>query len=93
MNLRARTDQDDIRRSLMHILQDVPPTWQPFNRDIPKLAVKAGATQGWHKHVGDGGNVIGLDRFGASAPGEVVYEKLGFRVESVIDRPLALLER
>ena len=36
---------------------------------VPKLAVEAGATLGWWKYVGPDGDVIGLDRFGASAPG------------------------
>ncbi len=35
-----------------------------------RLAVEVGATQGWHRYVGDAGDVLGIDRFGASAPGE-----------------------
>jgi transketolase len=34
-----------------------------------RLAVEAGVTQGWHKYIGEGGDVIGVDRFGVSAPG------------------------
>lgn len=49
-----------------------------------RLAVEAGITQGWHKHVGMDGDVIGLDRFGASAPFAVVFEKLGFTVDNVV---------
>ncbi len=45
---------------------------------VPKLAVEAGATLGWWKYVGPDGDVIGLDRFGASAPGPMVMEELGF---------------
>ncbi len=41
-----------------------------FPRATPKLAVEAGATLGWWKYVGRSGSVIGLDRFGASAPGQ-----------------------
>ena len=41
---------------------------------------------GWHRYVGDGGDVIGVERFGASAPGNVVMEKLGFTVEHVVER-------
>ena len=41
---------------------------------VPKLAVEAGATLGWWKYVGENGDVIGLDRFGASAPGPVVLK-------------------
>jgi transketolase len=58
-----------------------------------RLAVEAGLPQGWHFYVGDGGDVIGLDRFGASAPGNVVMEKLGFTVNHVVERALALLGR
>ena len=56
-----------------------------------RLAVEAALPQGWHRYVGDGGDVIGIDRFGASAPGNVVMEKLGFTVTHVVDRALALL--
>jgi transketolase len=58
-----------------------------------RLAVEAGATQGWSKYVGDGGDVIGVDRFGASAPGPVVMREYGFSVDNVCRRALALLER
>jgi transketolase len=57
----------------------------------PRLAVEAGATLGWERWVGDGGAVLGLDRFGASAPGEVVLRELGFTVEHVVTRARALL--
>jgi transketolase len=53
---------------------------------VPKLAVEAGATLGWWKYVGTGGDVIGLDRFGASAPGKVVMAELGFTPENVAAR-------
>src|SRR5208337_5622231 len=43
-----------------------------------RLAVEAGISQGWCRYVGDKGDVIGLDRFGASAPGKVAFEKLGY---------------
>ncbi|MCH8068822.1 MAG: transketolase [Candidatus Marinimicrobia bacterium] len=58
--------------------------------DIPKLAIEAGSTLGWRKYVGDTGDIIGLDRFGASSPGSVVYEKLGFNVLNVVERALSL---
>jgi transketolase len=50
---------------------------------VPKLAVEAGATAGWWKYVGLDGDVIGLDRFGASAPGPKVLAELGFGAENV----------
>jgi transketolase len=47
--------------------------------------------QGWHRYVGDSGDVIGIERFGASAPGNVVMEKLGFTVDHVAERAMRLL--
>jgi len=58
-----------------------------------RLAVEAGSPQGWHRYVGDRGGVLGVDRFGASAPGQVVMNEYGFSVENVCKRALALLER
>jgi transketolase len=57
----------------------------------PRLAVEAALPQGWHRYVGDNGDIIGIDRFGASAPGNVVIEKLGFTVDHVVERALKLL--
>jgi transketolase len=80
------------------------PSWELFDaqlqsyRDqvllpsIPaRLAVEAGASQGWHRYVGDRGDVLSVDRFGASAPGDVVMREYGFTVENVCKRTLALL--
>ncbi|MDE2118677.1 MAG: transketolase, partial [Betaproteobacteria bacterium] len=58
-----------------------------------RLAVEAGAPQGWHRYVGDRGDVLGVDRFGASASGQAVMSEYGFNVENVCKRALALLER
>jgi len=80
------------------------PSWKIFNEQsadykasvfpagVRKLAVEAGATLGWWKYVGLDGDVIGLDRFGASAPGPVVLAKLGFSAENVVTRAKALLK-
>jgi len=57
-----------------------------------RLAVEAGVSQGWRRWVGDGGDVIAVDRYGASAPGNVVMEKLGISVENVLFRAKALLD-
>jgi transketolase len=51
-----------------------------------RLAIEAGVSQGWHRYVGPAGAVIGLDRFGASAPYKVLFEKFGFTAENVVDR-------
>src|SRR6266498_7677 len=55
-----------------------------------RLAVEAGAPQGWHRYVGGAGAVLGVERFGASAPGEVVLREYGFTVEEVCKRARAL---
>ena len=47
----------------------------------------------WWKWVGDTGEVVGIDRFGASAPGTTVLEKLGFTADSIASRARALLAR
>ena len=57
-----------------------------------RLSVEAGASQGWHRYVGDRGDVLGVDRFGASAPGDVVMREYGFTVENVCKRTHALLQ-
>ena len=56
-----------------------------------RLAIEAGISQGWHRYIGHEGDVIGIDRFGASAPGGVVLREFGFTVENVCQRALALL--
>ena len=56
-----------------------------------RLAIEAGVRQGWDRYVGPKGDVICLDRFGASAPGEVAMKNLGFNVENVLSRARKLL--
>jgi len=80
------------------------PSWELFdaqpleyrNAVLPpsisaRLAVEAGASQGWHRYVGDRGDMLGVDRFGASAPGDVMLREYGFTVENVCRRALAML--
>ena len=81
------------------------PSWELFAKqpaeyrdsvlpiNIPTLAIEAGATLCWYKWVGRTGDIIGLDHFGASAPGEVVMEKLGFNVDNVLQRARKLLRQ
>ncbi len=64
-----------------------------FPDHLPKLAVEAGSPIGWWKYVGRHGDVIGLERFGASAPGKTVLEKLGFNAANIASRGKALVER
>ncbi len=61
-------------------------------RASPKrLAVEPGASMSWWKWVGSDGDVLGLDRFGASAPGTTVLKELGFTTENIAARAQALL--
>jgi transketolase len=49
-----------------------------------RVSVEAASSFGWHKYVGSEGAIVSIDRFGASAPGPVCYEKFGFTVDNVI---------
>ena len=72
------------------------PSWELFaaqdaawqERVLPKslvrrVSVEAGSTMGWHRFVGDRGQCVGIDHFGASAPGATLFEKFGFTAERV----------
>ncbi|TRV05645.1 MAG: transketolase [Microcystis wesenbergii Mw_MB_S_20031200_S109] len=80
------------------------PCWELFEEQsaeykesvLPKavkkrLAVEAGSTMGWHRYITDEGDVLGVDTFGASAPGGVILEKFGFTVDNVVAKAKALL--
>jgi transketolase len=58
-----------------------------------RVAIEAGVTLGWERYVGPDGAVIGIDRFGASAPYEVLYERYGLTPDAVVARAKALLGR
>ena len=60
---------------------------------VRKIAVEAGATLGWWKYVGQDGDVVGLDHFGASAPGQKVLDEFGFTGENVAKRAKLLLKK
>lgn len=97
---RERLVQQGIRARVVSM-----PSWELFDaqpveyrqqvlpKNVPKLAIEAGVSLAWCKYVGEDGDVIGLDRFGASAPGEVVMDKLGFNADNVVARARALLGR
>ena len=55
-----------------------------------RLAVELGVAQGWHRYVGESGDVLGVDRFGASAPAEVLLREYGFTVDNICKRARAL---
>jgi transketolase len=56
-----------------------------------RLAVEAGVAQGWHRYVGVAGDVVSVERFGASAPAEVLLREYGFTVDNVCERAKKLL--
>lgn len=81
------------------------PSWELFERQpepyrrsvLPphvrkRIVVEAGLPMGWDRYAGDGGEVIGLSRFGISGPGGQVFEALGFGPDHIAERALAMLE-
>ena len=58
-----------------------------------RLSIEPGVALGWHKWVGDRGDSISIEHFGASAPGTTVLEQFGYNVDNVVARASALLER
>ncbi|MGM9924353.1 MAG: transketolase [Bacillus sp. (in: firmicutes)] len=82
------------------------PSWDRFEKQsqeykesvLPKnvtkrLGIEMASSFGWHKYVGIEGEVLGIDQWGASAPGEIVMEKYGFTAENVVSRVKALLQQ
>jgi len=53
-------------------------------KGLPRIVVEAGVTDGWWKYVGGEGKVVGLDRFGESAPAGVLFKEFGFTVANVV---------
>jgi transketolase len=58
-----------------------------------RLAVEAGISMGWERYVGDSENIVGINRFGASAPGGTVMEKFGFSVENIVNRAILVVQK
>ena len=90
----------------MHARVVSMPCWELFERQpsdyrdevLPpdvkaRLSIEAGVKLGWKEWVGDEGDSISIEHFGASAPGTTVLEKFGYTVENVVARALALRER
>ncbi len=99
LEAKARLQEEGIRARIVSM-----PSWELFAeqpqayRDtvLPpecgaRLALEAGSPVGWHRWVGYNGDVIAVDRFGASAPGGTVYEEYGFSVDHVLSRARILL--
>ena len=81
------------------------PSWELFEKQdaayketvFPKslrkrIAIEAGSPMGWHKYVTDEGDVVGISKFGESAPGDVVMREYGFTVENVVKKAKELLK-
>lgn len=81
------------------------PSWELFEeqpkeyRDVvlpprvgARLAIEAASPMGWRHYVGDGGSILAMERFGASAPGGTLLEKFGFTVENIVRLAVALLD-
>ncbi|MFP3910668.1 MAG: transketolase [Desulfobacteraceae bacterium] len=81
------------------------PSWELFEQQPPaykdqvfppqikaRIAIEAGVVQGWHRYVGDGGRVMGLSRFGASAPSSVLFEKFGLTADRLEKAALVLVQ-
>jgi transketolase len=58
-----------------------------------RLVIEAGISMGWDRYVGPEGSKLTVDRFGASAPAEVVFEKFGFTVNNAVNMAKALIDR
>ena len=58
-----------------------------------RVALEAGSTFGWERYVGDEGAVVGIDRFGASAPAGVLYQEFGITAANLAAKALELLGR
>jgi transketolase len=57
-----------------------------------RISVEAGSTMGWCRYTGDSGFNIGVDHFGASAPGKVIYEKFGITSQRIVAEAMRLLD-
>jgi transketolase len=99
LEAREKLQSEGIATSVVSL-----PCWQLFeeqtedyrNEVIPpivraRLAVEAGVRQGWDRYVGEKGDVVCLNRFGGSAPGDVAMRELGFNVDNVLKHARALL--
>jgi len=97
----AKLEQQGVSSRLISM-----PSWELFDkqsesycRDVlppeikARIAIEAGRTQGWWRYVGEKGDVVGLDHFGASAPYKVLYEKFGITTDRVVQKALKLLGR
>lgn len=98
--------QEALASEGIHVSVVSMPSWDRFEKQskeykdsvIPKsvkkrLGIEMGSSLGWHRYVGDEGEVLAIDTFGASAPGEKIMEEYGFSVNNVVARVKALLQQ
>jgi len=92
----ARLAQEGIAARVVsmpcwELFEDQDATYQTsvLGADLPRLSVEAGVTFGWARWVDD---AIGIDRFGSSAPGDVVLDELGINVDHVVERARRLVQ-
>jgi transketolase len=96
--------QEELKKNNISARVVSMPSWNLFDQQndeykekvFPKairtrLAVEAGSTIGWMKYTTDGGDVIGIDRFGESAPADELFKEFGFTVENVVKKATALV--
>lgn len=100
VDAQKRLENEGIHASVVSM-----PSWARFEQQskeykesvIPRsvkkrLGIEMGASLGWHRYVGDEGDVLAIDQFGSSAPGEKIMEEYGFTPQNVVARVKALLE-
>jgi transketolase len=97
---REKLEEQGVRARVVSL-----PCWNLFDKqpkdykrdvlppDVPMLAIEAGTSLGWRPYVGPGIATIGVDRFGASAPGETVMREYGFTVEHVVQKALSVVRQ
>ncbi|MBL8008436.1 MAG: transketolase, partial [Ignavibacteria bacterium] len=99
----ALTAQEELKNKKISTRVISMPSWELFElqskeykekifpADVKKrISVEAGSTLGWHKYVTDEGYTIGIDKFGKSAPGEVLLREFGFTPENIVNKALEL---
>jgi transketolase len=101
LNARQQLQEQGVKTRVVSM-----PSWELFEQQPPayhddvlppevtaRLAIEAAVPLGWERYVGNQGDVVGLNRFGASAPYKKIFEELGFTGENVALRALAVLDR
>jgi transketolase len=96
---------NDLKESGINAMVVSMPSWKIFEEQsedykmslfphgVPKISIEAGATLGWYKYIGRDGIAIGIDRFGASAPGPIALEKLGISPVHVVEAAKKLVQK